>query len=89
MVYQYYCKNIKTRDYFNSDDARQHDHTNDTMEYALISREKTKKGPPVNKHISVRNIKAQIANMSSNECAGFKSEYHVRPNIRIYFFNEV
>lgn len=56
------------------------------MEYALISREKTKKGPPVNKHISVRNIKAQIANMSSNECAGFKSEYHVRPNIRIYFF---
>lgn len=55
------------------------------MEYALISREKTKKGPPVNKHISVRNIKAQIANMSSNECAGFKSEYHVRPIIRICF----
>lgn len=56
------------------------------MEYALISREKTKKGPPVNKHISVRNIKAQIANMYSNECAGFKSEYHVRNNNRIYFF---
>ncbi|XP_065933837.1 receptor-type tyrosine-protein phosphatase epsilon [Magallana gigas] len=62
-----------------ADDALQHDHTNDTMEYALISREKTKKGPPVNKHISVRNIKAQIANMSSNECAGFKSEYHNIP----------
>lgn len=56
------------------------------MEHALISREKTKKGPPINKHISVRNLKAQIANMSSNECAGFKSEYHVRPNIRISFF---
>lgn len=55
------------------------------MEYALISRERTKKGPPINKHISVRNIKAQIANMSSNECAGFKSEYHVRPIIRICF----
>lgn len=58
------------------------------MKYALMSREKTKKGPPINKHISVRNIKAQIANMSSNECAGFKSEYQVRPNIRIYFVKE-
>lgn len=48
------------------------------MEYALISREKTKRGPPTNKHISVRNIKAQIANMSFNESAGFKSEYHVK-----------
>lgn len=64
--------------FFNSDD-----HPNDTMEYALISREKTKKGPPINKHISVRNIKAQIANMSSNECSGFKSEYHVRTNNKI------
>lgn len=58
------------------------------MKYALMSREKTKKGPPINKHISVRNIKAQIANMSSNECAVFKSEYQVRPNIRIYFVKE-
>lgn len=56
------------------------------MEYALIYREKTKKGPPVNKHISVWNIKAQIANMSFNECAGFKSEYHVRTNEGIFFF---
>lgn len=69
--------------FFNSDDALQHDHPNNTMEYALISREKTKKGPPINKHISVRNIKAQIANMSSNECSGFKSEYHVRTNNKI------
>lgn len=40
--------------------------------------EKTKRGPPTNKNISVRNMKAQIANMSLNENAGFKSEYHVR-----------
>lgn len=44
--------------------------------YALP--EKTKRGPPTNKNISVRNMKAQITNMSLNENAGFKSEYHVR-----------
>lgn len=43
--------------------------------YALP--EKTKRGPPTNKTIPVRNMKAQIANMSLNENAGFKSEYHV------------
>lgn len=44
--------------------------------YALP--EKTKRGPPTNKNIPVRNMKAHIANMSLNENAGFKSEYHVR-----------
>lgn len=44
--------------------------------YALP--EKTKRGPPTNKNIPVRNIMAQISNMSSKENAGFKSEYHVR-----------
>lgn len=44
--------------------------------YALP--EKTKRGPPTNKNIFVRNMKAQISNMSLNENAGFKSEYHVR-----------
>lgn len=44
--------------------------------YALP--EKTKRGPPTNKNISVRNMKAQITNMSLNENAGFKNEYHVR-----------
>lgn len=44
--------------------------------YALP--EKTKRGPPTNKNISVKNMKAQITNMSLNENAGFKSEYHVR-----------
>lgn len=43
--------------------------------YALP--EKTKKGPPTNKNISVRNMTAQITNMSVNENMGFKSEYHV------------
>lgn len=44
--------------------------------YALP--EKAKRGPPTNKNIPVRNMKAQITNMSLNENAGFKSEYHVR-----------
>lgn len=44
--------------------------------YALP--EKTKRGPPTNKYIPVKNMKAQISNMSLNENAGFKSEYHVR-----------
>lgn len=44
--------------------------------YALP--EKTKRGPPTNKYISVRNMKAHITNMSLNENAGFKREYHVR-----------
>lgn len=52
-------------------DHKLHDST-----YALP--EKTKRGPPTNKNISVRNIMAQISNMSANENAGFKSEYHVR-----------
>ncbi|XP_065941091.1 receptor-type tyrosine-protein phosphatase epsilon [Magallana gigas] len=45
--------------------------------YALP--EKTKRGPPTNKYIPVRNMKAQITNMSLNENAGFKSEYHNIP----------
>lgn len=44
--------------------------------YALP--EKTKRGPPTNRNISVRNMRAQITNLSLNENAGFKSEYHVR-----------
>lgn len=40
--------------------------------------EPTKRGAPTNKNISVRNIKAQIANMSVNDNAGFKNEYNVR-----------
>lgn len=56
---------------------------NDVVESAYALPEKTKRGPPNNKNISVRNMKAQIANMSLNENAGFKSEYHVRLNFYI------
>lgn len=44
--------------------------------YALPG--KTKRGPPTNKNIPVRNMKAHITNMSLNENSGFKSEYQVR-----------
>lgn len=37
-----------------------------------------RKNPTLNKNISVKNIRAQIENMSSDENAGFKSEYNVR-----------
>lgn len=51
---------------------------NDVVESTYALPEKTKRGPPTNKNISVRNMKAQITNMSLNENNGFKSEYHVR-----------
>lgn len=53
--------------------------------YAHVSHEQKKRGPPTNKNISARNIKAQIANMSFNESAGFKSEYQVSITILILF----
>lgn len=37
-----------------------------------------RKKPTLNKNISVKNIRAQIENMSYDENAGFKSEYNVR-----------
>lgn len=52
--------------------------TNDVAESTYALPEKTKRGPPTNKNIPVRNMKAQITNMSLNENAGFKREYHVR-----------
>lgn len=52
--------------------------------YALP--EKAKRGPPTNKNIPVRNMKAQITNMSLNENAGFKSEYHVRYFLKNCFY---
>lgn len=47
------------------------------MESTYALPERTKRGPPTNKNMSVRNIQAQITNMSCNENAGFKNEYHV------------
>uniref|UniRef100_A0A8W8NYM2 protein-tyrosine-phosphatase n=1 Tax=Magallana gigas TaxID=29159 RepID=A0A8W8NYM2_MAGGI len=52
---------------------------NDVVESTYALPEKTKRGPPTNKNISVRNMKAQITNMSLNENNGFKSEYHDIP----------
>lgn len=65
--------------YYFSDDKSQKDPSNVALA-SYVSHEITKKGPPSNKNISVKNIKAQIANMSCNENTGFKSEYHVRTN---------
>lgn len=57
---------------------------NNVAESTYALPEKTKRGPPTNRNIPVRNMKAQITNMSLNENAGFKSEYHVR----FFFLNE-
>lgn len=51
---------------------------NEIVESTYALPEKTKRGPPTNRNISVRNMKAQITNMSLNENARFKSEYNVR-----------
>ena len=40
--------------------------------------ERINRGPSTNKNIAIRNIAAQIANMSDKENAGFKNEYNVR-----------
>ena len=40
--------------------------------------ERSNRGPSTNKNIAIRNIAAQIANMSDKENAGFKNEYIVR-----------
>lgn len=62
------------------------DDTNGALEFIYALPEKSKKGPPTNKNISIRNIKAQITNMSANEYAGFKNEYHVRFDFYIWFY---
>lgn len=67
------------------DDRFQNAHADATIVYSEVSYEKTEKNPPSNKNIPVRNLKDQIANLSSNNCAGFKSEYEVRFSIMILF----
>ena len=49
--------------------------------------EPTKRGAPTNKNISVRNMKAQIANMSVNDNDGFKNEYNVRKFFLLYSYD--
>lgn len=62
---------------FNSDQKNTVNIENSRMQSIYALPEKTKRGPPSNKNIAIRNIKAHIANMSSNENAGFKCEYQV------------
>lgn len=71
-------KNWTSLLYFVAECRLRNEHANDVVESTYALPEKTKKGPPTNKNISIRNMKAQIMNMSLNENAGFKSEYHVR-----------
>lgn len=71
--------------FFFLDNIFQNERADVSIVYAQVSQEKKKRGPPTNINISVRNIKAQIVNMSSNECAGFKSEYQVRFSILMLF----
>lgn len=62
------------------DISQEIEQTNNTSWATYALPEKTKRGPPTNKNIPVRNIKAHISNMSVNESAGFKNEYNVRTN---------
>lgn len=66
------------------DDRFQNAHVDVTIVFAEVSHEKTEKRPPSNKNISVRNIKDQIANLSSNNCSGFKIEYELRISFKYF-----
>lgn len=61
-------------------------HAKDIGETTYALPEKTKRGPPTNKNIPVRNMKAQISNMCLNENNGFKSEYHVRFFVLLFLY---
>lgn len=65
------------------DDRFRNEHADVSIVYEHVSYEKSDSSYPSNKTIYVRNIRDQIANMSSNECAGFKSEYQVGVSILI------
>ena len=61
-----------------SDDSTQSDNADEPDDSTPTLPERTTRGLPTNKNIPVRNIKAQIANMSAKENAGFKIDYNVR-----------
>lgn len=71
-----------------SDSRQEIDQTNTTLETTTTLPEKTKRGSPTNKSISIRNIKAQIINMSANENAGFKNEYYDIPRGELHESSE-
>lgn len=66
------------------DDRFRNEHAGVSVVYEHVSYKKSESSSPSNKTIYVRNIKDQIANMSSIECAGFKSEYQVGVSILIF-----
>nr|XP_022306102.1 receptor-type tyrosine-protein phosphatase epsilon-like [Crassostrea virginica] len=69
----YLNKCIITDDNPQSDDADEPDDSTPTLP------DRCKIGPQTDKNIPVKNIKAQIANMSAKENAGFKIEYNDIP----------
>lgn len=76
--FQFKFSTLPEQKYFIADCRLQTPFAINVAESTYALPEKTKRGPPTNKNIPVRNMKAQLANMSLNENAGFKSEYHVR-----------
>ena len=64
--------------FITTDDNSQNDDTDEPDDSTPTLPDRNSRGPPTNKNIPVRNIKAQIANMSEKENAGFKCEYNVR-----------
>ncbi|XP_078330682.1 receptor-type tyrosine-protein phosphatase epsilon-like [Crassostrea virginica] len=76
-------QSLQKKTYLNYDNP-QNDDSDEPDDSTPTLPERTTRGPPTNKHIPVRNIKAQIANMSSNENAGFKIEYNEIPRGELY-----
>ena len=74
----FYNKLILINFFVNSDDSALSDEPDEPDDSAPVLPERNMRGPPTNKNIPVRNIKAQISNMSAKENAGFKYEYNVR-----------
>nr|XP_022311211.1 multiple epidermal growth factor-like domains protein 11 [Crassostrea virginica] len=71
-------KTMKKQHYHDYDSALP-DEPDEPDDSAPVLPERNMRGPPTNKNIPVRNIKAQIANMSAKENAGFKYEYNDIP----------
>nr|XP_022311762.1 receptor-type tyrosine-protein phosphatase epsilon-like isoform X1 [Crassostrea virginica] len=76
-------KTMKKQDYHDYDSALS-DEPDEPDDSAPVLPERNMRGPPTNKNIPVRNIKAQIANMSAKENAGFKYEYNDIPRGELY-----
>nr|XP_022305063.1 receptor-type tyrosine-protein phosphatase epsilon-like [Crassostrea virginica] len=71
-------QSLQRKSYLNHDNS-QNDDTDEPDDSTPTLPERSKRGPPTNKNIPVRNIKAQISNMSDKENAGFKCEYNDIP----------